>query len=149
TAPANLFGASIDAKCWAAGAPVINLSAATNPFGGGGGGEFAEEPFLAVTAGQAITATAGIGDGSATANTAFGTVVAHGGSTGGVFPPGLGGAGGTGSANTIHFDGGPGGASSSTTGGGEGGSSAGWHSAGYAGNAGNTSGPATGIGAPP
>ena len=127
TAPANLFGASLDARCAAAGG--WNSAGASN---GGGGGEYAEEPFLPVVAGQVFTTQTGNGGNGFLPNTIFGTITAHGG---GVATGGTGGNGGTGSAAAIHFDGAAGGTTSGSAGGG-GGSSAGPNQQGNRGTAG-------------
>jgi hypothetical protein len=103
---------------------------------GGGSGEYAREDALAVTGGGLVAYVVGTGGaggggsggGGSAASTLAGTVVtvtAH---------PGLGGDNipnkGTGSANTVHFDGAAGGGQSSGTGGSGGASSAGPASAG-------------------
>jgi hypothetical protein len=101
--------------------------------GGGTGGEYAAEPSLAVTPGNNYAYSQGTGGG----NTTFGgdsvTVTANGGT-----------AGGTGSANTIHFNGGAHGSGGSGGGGGGGGSSGGAAAAGNAGH--NESGTTGGAG---
>ena len=127
TAPVNLYGATMDARCWGDGG-FSSIGAGT----GSGGGEYAEEPFLPVAAGQVFTCQTGLGVNGLTADTIFGTVHAHhGGYTS------ASGAGGTGSANTIHHDGGAGGATGGNFGGG-GGGGAGPHQSGNAGTAGST-----------
>lgn len=105
--------------------------------GGGGGGEYACEPVYPVVPGETYSYFAGFGGkggktsplfngvpafpGSNGQPTAFdlrgkgitGGVIANGGFGGDQNGQGLGGVGGTGSVNTIHFDGGLGGTSSS------------------------------------
>jgi hypothetical protein len=141
---------TVKAECWGGGA-TGGLGA-----GGGGGGEYAAEASLAVTAGNRYAFVVGAGGGPGGisiqhhggASTFAGnsvTVTANGGaySRTGTTP---GGVGGTGSANTTHFNGGAGGTSPSYAGGG-GGSSGYSGGAGTAGSAGTaTVGGAGGVG---
>lgn len=96
--------------------------------GGGGGGEYAAEPSYTVVPGKSYVWVAGTAptggvnvgqsvapgiDGQPTVfdllgNTLPNGVYAHGGQAGDQVATGTGGAGGTGSPNTIHFNGGPG-----------------------------------------
>lgn len=136
TAPAGVT--SVKAECWGSG---FSGSA-----GGGSGGEYAQEPALAVTPGNsyAYSVAPGLVVLNETGATTFagdsGTVTAHSGTLTSLQTV-SGGTGGTGSANTIHFNGGDGGARASNAGGG-GGSSAGISNAGTAGgpSSGNTGG---------
>jgi hypothetical protein len=121
--------------------------------GGGGGGEYAAENALAVTAGESLTVTIGAGgaggpsgaggpgsDGGTTTVKRSGTtlVSAHGGKGSINFGNN---AGGTGSTNSVHFNGGSAqiGTAGVKLGGGGGGSSAG------TGSTGNTGKPNSGI----
>jgi hypothetical protein len=132
TAPAGVT--SVKAECWGSGATMQSIANRI----GGGGGEYAQEPAVAVTPGNSYAYAVSAGDAASPVNSTFTgdsvTVVAHGASTQ---------AGATGSSNSIHFNGGDGGSVSGfPSGGGGGGSSAGTSTAGAAGNAnsGNTGG---------
>jgi hypothetical protein len=122
----------VQAELWAAGGGGAG-SNVTGGGGGGGGGEYVQEPAAAVTPGNTYSPTwgaAGNGGtatnpGSAAANLVLAldavTITAHGGLGG--HSSSAGGAGGTGSSNTIHNDGGAGGTESSSSHGEGGGSS--------------------------
>lgn len=133
-APAGVT--SVLAECWGGGGGGANANpVALHGGASGGGGEYAAEPALAVTAGHTYNYTVGAGGaggagsnssanaGTDGANSTFAgdsvTVTAHKGGAGGLTS-----AGGTGSANTTHFDGGAGiiGRSSANGGSGAGGS---------------------------
>jgi hypothetical protein len=143
--------ATVDARSWGGGGGG-NLSNGTLGAGAGGGGEFAKEATLAVTPGTSYTVVVGAGGngGSSPSNGHISsmagdsvTVTARGGVVAGLR---TGGAGGTGSANTVHHDGGAGGSSTGSGGGGGGGGGSGGTAA--AGNAGgSTSTSAHGTGA--
>jgi hypothetical protein len=135
-------------------------SGGSNIYGGAGsgGGEYAQEPVLALAAGgtaayavgaAGTAGTAGQAGGSGGSSTLTGsaaTVTAHGGGSNGAGA--VGGVGGTGSANTVHYNGGAGGTSTSPHwGGGGGGGSGGPGGAGNAGSNASSAGP--GSGAPP
>lgn len=119
-----------NAFCWAAGAGGDggNTSEGGN---GGGAGEFAGETSYTITSppvGGIVTVTSVVGNGGNSSTTGAG----HGGDGqdtfidgGGVFANGGNGDGtpGTGSTNTVHFDGGTGGTSSGFGGGASGGNS--------------------------
>ena len=119
-APAGVT--SIQCECWAGGGGGGGTNASDNGGGGGGGGEYARENTLAVTPGTTYTFTVGaagsgggasFSNGSNGGNTTFPgdsvTVTAHGGGGGhSASSFGLGGAGGTGSGNSVHFNGGSG-----------------------------------------
>ena len=140
------LASSIDCQCTGeGGGGGISFSSGGHNYGGGGagGGEYAEESALAVTVSSNYSYT--IGSGSSTTHTIFPgdsvTVTAHYGNGGGGSSSGnagtLGfgpGAGGTGSTNSIHYNG-----SAGTSGG---------RAAGYpAGPGGNGAGPGgTGTG---
>jgi hypothetical protein len=79
--------------------------------GGAGAGEYAAEPALAVTPSGTVAYSQGV---TAGASSTFGTVTGHGGAAGN--SNGTPGAGGTGSANTVHKDGGAGGQGNSQSG---------------------------------
>lgn len=140
TAPAGVT--SVDAQAIGAGGAGGGATSTTSTTGGGGGGgEDAEEPSLAVTAGNSYaftvgTAGAGVagGTGGSGGNTTMAgdsvTVTAHGGSGGAEGTNGASGAGGTGSSNTTHHNGGAGAAGTTNANGGGGGSSAGTSAAG-------------------
>jgi hypothetical protein len=138
-------------ECWAGGSGGGGgwTNNATGGAYGGGAGEYACEPALAVTAGGTaayavgaggalgIQGSGGGGGGTAGGNSTLAgtsvTVTAHAGSGGN---PGSGstpGAGGTGSTNTVHHNGGSGGASVSADAGSGGGGSGGPNSAGAVG----------------
>jgi hypothetical protein len=157
---------SLRVQCWAAGAggaaagAVFALQLGYEPSetlynaGGGGSGEYAEEPSYAVTANEELTVTVGAAgaagvpsgtilqtNGQNGANTTVGpvhgtpAVIAHGGHggtsemTATLTAPG--GAGGSGSGNAINYPGATGGTGNDATGlGGGGASSAGPSSAG-------------------
>jgi len=132
TAPPGITAA--DVACRAGGSAGTNGTAVPAGGPGGTGGEYAEEPALAVTPDGVYTGSvgaAGAPSAGAGGNTAFTgdsvTVIAH--------------ASGSGSTNTIHFSGGAAGAASGVKGGG-GGSSAGPAQAGNAGVAGGAGGSA-------
>lgn len=127
----------------------------SNAGGGGGGGEYAAEPTYTVIPGNTYTVIVGPnGSGGSSAGTdgglsSFdGSVIAHGGSKATSANGGnaVGGNGGTGSANSVHFNGGKGGSVSNTKvdGGSGGGSSGGSASAGNAGINATSSGPGLG-----
>ena len=121
TAPASTAGVPLFTECWGAGeAGAIGQSDAGGT--GGTGGEYAAEPSLAVTPAGSYAYAQGTGGGNSTFAGDSVTVIAHGGTDGG-----------TGSSNSIHFNGGAGGAGAPSYGGGGGGSSAGTGSAGNAG----------------
>lgn len=125
---------SVFAECWGGGGSGANPAGAPGG-GGGGGGEYAAQT-LVVTPGNNYTASVG---GAATQSAFAGdaaTVTAHAGSS---TANANGGAKGTGSTNTIHFDGGNG-ASTVTTGGGGGGGAAGTTEAGFLGHPGLSTG---------
>jgi hypothetical protein len=146
---------SIQVQCWAAGGGGDGGSASQGG-AGGGGGEYAAEPAFPVTPGNvySIIVGAGGGGGSSGVGGAPGgyssftntngqpqSVTANGGGGGADF---AGGQGGTGSGNTIHFDGGDGAGGSGNLGAAGGGSSA---SSGGEGNAGTgSSGNTGGVG---
>lgn len=117
-------------QCWAAGGAGGQRTTNGNG-GGGGGGEYAEEATFAVTPGTSypyVVGAAGVTGASPTngGNSTFNTtgVVANGG--GSVAQnSATAGTGGTGSSNTIHFNGGAGWAANTGTGGGGGGGSGG------------------------
>jgi hypothetical protein len=104
--------------------------AAVSGGGGGGGGEYVCEPDYPVVAGEAYSFYVGRGGSAAAKNgtggngedSAFdfrgkgleGGVIAHGGQGG--LSNGTGGSGGTGSVNSVHFDGGAGGSTLSGVG---------------------------------
>lgn len=140
TFPAGTTAARVQA--WGPGGDGQSLS--VDGGGAGGGGEYAEEPALAVSPGTyAVTV------GTPGSITSFPgdtrTLRAHPGKNA---SGRAGGAGGTGATATIHFDGGPGGAGHSSGGGGGGGSSAGPAAAGTAGAAGTGSAGGAGGTAP-
>jgi len=128
-------------KVEATGGGGAGATQTVSGFGGGGGGaEYASEPKFAATAGQVIPYQVGAGD-TAGASASFGrpttfgpapggtvTVIANGG-TSAAQNSTAGGAGGTGSGNSVHFNGGAGRTASGSVGGG-GGSSGGNSSAG-------------------
>lgn len=131
TAPAGSTGTA-KVECWAAGGGGGNNSSNSGG-GGGGGGEYACEPTYPITAGNVYTYNTGKG-GSGTTNGAGGNgndtwfdskgVHAHGGKGGGTSGTlWVWGAGGTGSTNTIHFNGARGGNGYGPSGGGGGGGS--------------------------
>lgn len=139
---------TIRVQAWGAGAGGGGGGGATTQGGeSGGGGEYAEEPSYPVTPGLVYTIYVGTGGlGAATgfpggngSSTFFvppqGTqslqVVANGGLAGVSFQGGL---GGSGSTNTIHFNGGNGAAADGNTGGAGGGASGGTGSQGNPGN---------------
>jgi hypothetical protein len=140
-------------QAWAAGSGGGGYDGSDNDSASGGpGGEYAEEPgWEGLTEGQEIVITvgapgaaSGVGEANQTAggNTTFvlgvtALVTAHAGAAG-VNTNGTTVAGGTGSGNTIHFNGGAGGPGGSTAGGaGGGGASAGPGAAGTAGGTGD------------
>lgn len=154
---------SVQVECWGAGASAgegesgPSLSPNFNGGGGGGGGEYASESTLAVTPGTDYTVVVAAGGsnasgavtagGNSTFTGASPTVIAHGAPGNDSFA--IPGTGGTGSTNTVHFDGGAGGAGSGNNdpaliGGGGGGGSAGASGAG--GTGGNASGGTAGTG---
>lgn len=154
---------TIRVQCWGASAGGGGGSSSQGGEGGGGG-EYAEEPSYTVTPGQVYTIVVGGGgsggatgfSGSNGGTTSFSghgslTVTANGGQAGKNY---IGGAGGTGSNNTIHFDGGTGADGSGNAGGNGGGSSAGptsggnggIQSTGTTGGAGGTAVPSGGAG---
>ena len=124
TAPAGVTSAKVE--CWGSGG---GGGGGTNSgFGGGsgGGGEYAQEPTYSVVPGNVYAYTVGNGGNGGTTNgvgsdgtdTFFdgtGGVYANGGNSG--TTDGNGGIGGTGSSNTIHFNGGTGNISNGTSGG--------------------------------
>ena len=121
-----------DVACWAGGKAGTSSGGA-----GGNGGEYAEEPALAVTPNNSYAGTvgaAGAPSGGSGGNTTFTgdsvTVTANGA--------------GSGSSNTTHHSGGSGGSASGTNGGG-GGSSGGPYQAGNSGLAGNVGSAAGGT----
>ena len=142
-------------ECWGSGsggASQENSHGLGFPAAGGGGGEYACEPNLALTPGgnaAYVVPTGGVASkpdqnqpagagASATLTGSAVTVTAHGATAPhGTASAGTGGTGGTGSANTIHFNGGNGGNVSQPVlcdqQGAGGGSSAGTASAGNAG----------------
>ena len=137
TVPAN----TVYLKVEATGGGGAGASQTVSGFGGGGGGaEYAAEANFAATVGAVIPYAVGAGDtpgagASAGRVTTFGpvpggtvTVTAHGGQSA-AQNSATGGAGGTGSTNSVHFDGGAGRTASGSVGGG-GGSSGGSSSAG-------------------
>jgi hypothetical protein len=154
TAPTGVT--SVTAQCWGGGGGGAEASTGSSGSGGGGGGgEFAQDT-VAVTPtsgysvvvgaagtggsgqeGSGTGANGGNGGNSAFTGNAGAVVRAHGGSGGHLNPAGggsgPGGAGGTGSANTIAFPGGAGGTGNGAGYGAGGGSSAGGSSAGSAG----------------
>jgi hypothetical protein len=141
TIPIPVGVATVKGECWGGGGGGGNgwVVAA------GAGAEYACEPSLAVTGGGTVSYSVGAaGAGGALSNSSTNpgsaggnstltgtsvTVTAHSGGGGSV---GAGGVAGTGSTNTIHFDGGAGGFASSFSGSG-GGSSAGTAAPGTAG----------------
>jgi len=149
---------SLRVQAWGAGSGGSG-GTATQGGEGGGGGEYSEEPLYGVNPGTvyvinvgqggagAITGQSGNdgGDTSFAPNGFGGTTVLANGATGGsAF---TGGPGGTGSSNTIHFDGGNGANGSGLFGGNGGGSSGGTTNQGNpgvqsAGNAGGSGGAA-------
>ena len=140
TCPAGVT--SVLAECWGGGASGGTGSTSSGNGGGGSGGEYAAQT-VSVTPGNVYSYTVGAGGSAVTgtgltgnngASSAFTgnagvTVTGHGG-TGGFFAYSTSSkpAGGTGSANTTHFDGGAGSTTAPYAGGG--GSSAGTASAG-------------------
>lgn len=92
----------IKVECWGGGGNG-GRGSTTDSGSSGGGGEYAAETAYSVTPGNSYTVTVG----GAAANSVFdGTVLAHGGGSGGsAFSPG---AGGSGSSASIHFSGGAG-----------------------------------------
>jgi hypothetical protein len=160
TAPLNLSGGTIRAQCWASGAAGANgavISGGTvQTNAGGGSGEYAEEPALAVTPGGSYAwlvpgPAAGDGSGATFAGDST-TVHAHGGNAPLASGAVAGGTKGTGSSNSIHEDGAAGGAG--TAGGSAGGGGASSGGTGGPGNPGSSSGapgatvPGGGPGAP-
>jgi len=147
SAPAGVI--QIDCQCWGEGGTGATALVNSHSGGGAGGGEFAEETTLAVTALGNYSYT--IGSGGTGTNTSFPgdsvTVLAAFGSS----PSGInGGIGGNSSSNTIHHAGGGGGlgATGTSKGGAGGGSSAGTGSAGNTGSNAIGSGGASGGSAP-
>jgi hypothetical protein len=137
-APAGV--SSVEVQCWGAGGNAGASQSGGRSGGGGGGGEFAQETSVAVTPGNSYSFTCPAG-GSASATTFTGdslTVTAHPGGSGSSSSTSPG-AGGTGSTNSIHYNGGAGGSGQTGTskGAGGGGSSAGTGSAGAAGGGGS------------
>jgi hypothetical protein len=135
TVPAGVT--SVEVETWGAGGG--SEGSPVNGYGGcgGGGGEYAKETVTVVpgtvipysigaggTAGPNTGAAAGAGGDT---NWNNGQVVAHGGLPGGAAGAGISVGGGTGSTNTIHFDGGKGHSAGGTYGayGGGGGASGG------------------------
>jgi hypothetical protein len=133
---------NVQVQCWGAGGGGDGGNSSQGG-AGGGGGEYAAEPNFAVIPGNVYTVVVGIpgiggfSEGSSSgvssgsqggASTFYNSngqsqgVVANGGLGGGAF---IGGEGGFGSGNTIHFDGGDGANGSGFNGGGGGGGSAG------------------------
>jgi hypothetical protein len=112
---------AIKVECWGAGAGAGGGSASLGGEGGGGG-EYAMEPALAVTPGNVynytvgnggnggVTGQPGTGGGDTFFNGDSNQVLGNGGSAGGGF---IGGAGGSGSFNTVAFPGGNGGGTGS------------------------------------
>lgn len=100
---------SIKVEAWGGGGQ--SGSQATGGGAGGGGAEYAAETSLAVVPGQNYAVTVGTaGQPSSFAGSGATTVTANpGGSASGATP----GAGGTGSGNSVHYNGGAGGAPSS------------------------------------
>ena len=141
------LASSIDCQCWAegghGGAGITGGSSHSG--GGGGGGEYAEETALVVTSGNLYSFT--IGQGGSTTNTSFPgdavTVTAH---YGGTAAGPTAGVKGTGSTNSIHFNGGAGGNGlvHSDPGGGGGGGGAGSGGSGSNGGSGGLGGNAAG-----
>jgi hypothetical protein len=135
---------SLKVQCWSGGGGGQSGSGA-----GGSGGEYAAENALAVTPGETLTVTVGTGGSGGPSGTggpgSDGTVssVLRGGTALVTAHPGKGSihftsiAGGTGSTNSIHFNGGSAiiGTAGTTKGGGGGGGSAGTSSGGNSGNA--------------
>lgn len=120
------IAATMKAECWGAGGSGDGqLLGETGK--GGGGGEYAAEPSLAVASGQSFSWSVGAvsaGSGAPGGNSTFGPVAAHGGLGG------ASGGGGTGSTNATHHDGGAGGLPAVPGGGGGGGGSGGTAAAG-------------------
>jgi hypothetical protein len=120
---------------------IVNSSAG----GAGGSGEWAQEAGVALTPGNlyAITIPPGGGSGSTSPGTVFTgdaiTVTAHAGASAAANST-VGGAAGSGSANTSHFSGAAGGAGNNGGFGGGGAGSAGHDAAGHAGVAGSSGG---------
>ena len=128
--PANITSLKVEA--WGGGGGGQYGSGA-----GGGGGEYAQEPALAVTPGESLTLTMSVGGAGGTSSSPHGvnaisTTVKRGTTTlvqahGGQGSSSATTLGGTGSTNTIHFNGG--GSHANTTGlsqGGAGGGESGW-----------------------
>ena len=140
---------SLDCQCWGEGGTGGTAIGGTHSGAGGGGGEFAEETTLAVTAGSNYTYTIGTG-GTATSTTFPGDAVTVTANYGHTASGSSSGVAGSGSTNSIHHNGGAGGAGIATAnrGGGGGGSSAGTGSAGNNGTAGGAGGNSAGGSAP-
>ena len=153
TAPAGNYSTA-KVECWGDGGG--GGGGGTNGAGGAGGGEYAAEPFYPITPGNVYSVnigpggTGGIGNGSDGApgqGTGFDNynVFANGGGLG-HGATALTGAGGTGSTNTIHFNGGGGGSATVGGGGGGGGSGCAEGSGGTGGSSSTSSGGAGGSG---
>lgn len=140
TVPAGVTSLKIEG--WGSGASGCN-SASNTAAGAGGGGEYAAEPSITVKQGDVVTWTVPAGGAGGFNTTDGGDAIlyvngvevlrAHGGKKG---TTSGGGKGGTGSTNTIHFDGGKGGNGN----GAGGGSSAGTKASGNAGGNGSAYG---------
>jgi hypothetical protein len=143
TAPSGVT--SVTAQAWGGGGGGGFGVTGSSAGGGGGGGEYASEQTLAVTPGNSYAYTVGSGGAGATASNTTGgngtsssftgktvTVTANGGSGANT----IGASGGTGSTNTIHYNGGLGNGGMyrfSTYSGGGGGGSGGEYSVGNSG----------------
>lgn len=144
---------SIQVQCWGAGGGGDG-GGANQGGAGGGGGEYASEPSYSVSPGSVYTiivGAAGLGGstGNPGGNGGFSSfvnqngqgqgVTANGGGAGANF---IGGQGGVGSSNTIHFDGGSGayGSGNYGAGGGGGAASSGGEGNSGTGSSGNTGG---------
>jgi hypothetical protein len=141
TCPAGVASAYVE--CWGGGGGGIS-SGAGDGCSGGGGGEYAAEPMLIVTPGTTYTVVVGAAgtagtntNGGSGGNSTFAStsVVAHGGPGSAALNTSV--SGGTGSGNTVHYDGGQGGkgqfAAGTGGGGGAGGGAGGTGGAGGAG----------------
>jgi hypothetical protein len=155
TCPAGVY--QVYAECWGSGGSGATGNSGNG--GGGAGGEYAAA-YVAVTPGNNYSYTVAAGAGTVSGSGVNGsngnsstfagdtvTVTAHGGGRGTFqYRSGGGGTKGTGSSNTVHYDGGAGGSAFPYAG--SGGSSAGPGSVGNAGNGYSNTTPApTGGGA--
>jgi hypothetical protein len=103
--PYDWPGKALRVGCVGSGGAGALRNSSTKAGGAGGGGEYAEEDNVLITGPKSVT----VGTAGGTTNSSFPadsvTVTAHFGASGTTAASGI---GGTGSTNTIHFDGGTG-----------------------------------------